>query len=930
MSKEIDHLPAIFTGERLSYLRNAHPRYIEELFHRYQADPASVHESWRLFFEGVEFAAVPAAAPGSGGAVSSATPAISPAAAGFDPREFKVIDLIQAYRSRGHLFTRTNPVRTRRPYRPTLETANFGLGETDLDAVFQAGAGLGLGPATLREIIAHLEETYCRSIGAEYMYIRVPERVEWLQRRMESTRNRPDFSPGEQRRILETLSRAVVFENFLHSRYPGQKRFALSGGETLIPGLVAAIEAGAGLGIEEFVIGMAHRGRLNVLANVLGKPYLDIFEEFEGMIVEEDSLVGDVKYHLGFANTIRTSAGQEIRLTLSANPSHLEAVGPVVEGMARARIDTAYAGNENRLAPIVIHGDAAIAGQGVVYEVIQMSLLDGYRTGGTIHLVINNQLGFTTNYLEGRSSTYCTDAGKVTLSPVFHVNADDVEAVVLAVRTAVEFRQTFHTDVFIDLLGYRRYGHNESDEPRFTQPKLYQIIARHPDPRTIYNRQLLDSGRIAAGAAEEMERVFRDELQRQLTVAREDNAPHCHYIGRCDRRFKPDETSFCGIMPTGVERDRLRGIGERIFTIPDGLAVFDKIRRLYTDWRANLLQRERCDWAMAEHLAYGTILADGTNVRISGQDCERGTFSHRHAVLRVERSEETYVPLRQAAPGQGSFRIVNSLLSEYAVMGFEYGYASAHPEGLTIWEAQFGDFASGAQIIIDEYLVAAEAKWNRLNGLVLLLPHGYEGQGSDHSSARLERFLAMCAGNNQQVVNATTPANLFHVLRRHMRFPVRIPLVIFTPKSLLRHPRCVSPVEEFCQGGFLPVIGDPVVPPKDVRRVLLCSGKLFYELLEHRETERVMDTAIVRLEQLYPLPAARLREILAGYPGARTVRWVQEEPGNMGAASFLRQQLASMSLEIVSRKESAAPATGFHQIHHQEQTEIIQKAFAWE
>ncbi|RMG65568.1 MAG: 2-oxoglutarate dehydrogenase E1 component, partial [Calditrichaeota bacterium] len=753
--------------DKFDYLHSAHPEYVEQLYRQYKQNPDSVDVSWRRFFEGYEFA------------LESGV-AVSPQAEEERRKEINVLNLINAYRTRGHFFTRTNPVRERRKYWPTLDIENFGLSEKDLDTVFQAGNEIGIGPAKLRDIIEHLKTTYCRSIGVEYRFIRQPERVAWLQERMERTRNLPNFTLEQKRHILRKLTEAVLFENYLHTKYVGQKRFSLAGGETLIPGLDAIIEKGASLGIEEFVIGMAHRGRLNVLANILRKPYEVIFAEFEGEPLEASTTAvfeGDVKYHLGYSNDVRTWSGKLVHLSLSPNPSHLEAVDPVVQGIARAKLDKRYHDDINKLAPILIHGDAAIAGQGVVYEVIQMSLLPAYLTGGTIHLVINNQIGFTTNYLEGRSSIYCTDVAKVTRSPVFHVNADDVEAVVFAILLAMEYRQTFHTDVFIDLLGYRRYGHNEADEPRFTQPKLYKIIAKHPDPRKIYVDTLDREGTIPRSEAEQMAQAFLQELDKAYQAAKQGKVkPKLSSFEKDWKGFRrPKHSDFVNTPATAVKEERFLEIGRKAFTIPPEVKVFDKIRRLYDQRLKRLVEKGELDWGMAELMAYATLVVEGYPVRMSGQDCERGTFAHRHAVLLVEETEEKYIPLKHLDPNQASFEIYNSLLSEYGVMGFEFGYAWANPRGLTIWEAQFGDFANGAQIIIDQFLSSSEVKWERMNGLVLFLPHGYEGQGPEHSSARPERFLTLCAHNNMQVVNCSTPANFFHVLRRQVYFPFRIP-----------------------------------------------------------------------------------------------------------------------------------------------------------
>lgn len=902
--------------DKFGFLGNGDPVAIEEIFKRYVKDPGSVEADWRLFFEGFEFARK------NYEEVKGEIPENV-------QKEFAVLALINGYRTRGHLFTKTNPVRERRKYTPTNDIENFGLTEADLDKVFIAGNEIGLGPAKLRDIISALDQTYCQSIGAEYKYIRTPEVIKWLEQKMESVKNTPSFSIPQKRRILQKLNEATAFENFLQVKFTGQKRFSLEGAETVIPALDAVIESGAELGIKEYVIGMAHRGRLNILANILNKTYEDIFTEFEGKEYEDHSFDGDVKYHLGFSSTVTTASGKKVHLSLTPNPSHLEAVDPVVQGIVRAKIDTQN-GTFDDIAPILIHGDAAVAAQGVVYEVIQMSQLKGYGTGGTVHIVVNNQIGFTTNYIDARSSTYCTDIAKVTLSPVFHVNGDDVEALVYTIQMAMEYRQKFHRDVFIDLLCYRKYGHNEGDEPRFTQPLLYKAIAGHPNPREIYNQKLLTQGAVEADLAREMENKFREMLQVSLDEARkkekqrfakhaEGNWSGLHFATPEDLSSSPD---------TGVARKKLQSVGKSISSLPAGKKFFSKIEKLFTD-RANMIANgERIDWAMAELLAYGSLLLEGHPVRVSGQDVERGTFSHRHAVLRVEDSEEQYTPLNNIEAGQAPFYIYNSLLSEYAVLGFEYGYGLTAPHSLVIWEAQFGDFANGAQIIIDQYLSSAEDKWKRMNGLVLLLPHGYEGQGAEHSNARLERFLSLCAENNMQVVNCTTPANFFHALRRQMHRPFRKPLVVMTPKSLLRHPLCVSPLEDFVVGGFREVIDDTAVKHADVSRLIFCSGKVYYDLAAYREKEKISGTAIVRLEQLYPFPSEQIRKILKRYASAKEVVWVQEEPENMGAWTFLLRTLRLPSLQVVSRPESAATATGSHAQHEKELHDLMQRAFA--
>jgi len=901
--------------KKYSYLGSAHPEVIDEMYRQYLSNPDRVEFGWQKFFEGFEMGRHSLDMPGKDVGTVLAL------------NEFRVIELIDAYRRRGHLFSCTNPVRTRRQYKPTLALENFGLEEKDLTKVFQAGNEIGIGPVPLEDIISHLEETYCGSIGAEYRFIRHPDKLKWLQQRMESTRNRPNFSNQEKFHILEKLNQAVVFESFLHTRFVGHKRFALSGEETIIPGLDAIIEKGAQLGVKEFVVGMPHRGRLNILANILGKPYSTIFSEFEGQDYAGEIVIGDVKYHMGYTNVIRVADKQKVIVNMVPNPSHLETVDPYSQGVARSKIDNKYSGDIDKVLPILIHGDAAIAAQGVVYEVIQMSLLEGYRTGGTIHIVLNNQLGFTTNYLDARSSTYCTDVAKVTLSPVFHVNADDAEAVVLAVKLAVEYRQAFNTDVFIDLLGYRKYGHNEADEPRFTQPKLYKAIAAHPDPREIYFQKLVKEKIVSNEEKEKMETQFREKLHKGLEQARTDNVSKETVQDECGILERSDEVDFENPPNTGVDEKILLDMGKRIFHIPENLGVFDKIRKIYDTREKNLLEKNTCDWAMGEALAYASLLKEGINIRISGQDSERGTFSHRHAVLLVEDTEEEYIPLTNVSPDQGRFFIYNSLLSEFGVLGFEFGYACVAPDGLTIWEAQFGDFSNEAQVIIDELIAASEAKWGRLNCLVMFLPHGYEGQGPDHSSARIERYLQLCANDNIQVANCTSPANFFHLLRSHMKFPFRVPLVIFTPKSLLRHPKCVSQVKDFTSGNFQPAIDDSGVEPGKVTRVLFCSGKVYYELLEYKEKHEIEDTALVRLEQLYPFPVKRLNEILNRYSEAEQYTWVQEEPENYGAWSFIQRKMKLDTLGLVSRRENSAPATGYYKAHVREQQALIESAF---
>jgi 2-oxoglutarate dehydrogenase E1 component len=908
--------------DKFSYLGNADVTQIDSLYEQYLLNPDSVEISWKEFFQGFDFAKTYFPLPASkanGFAVEEEGEKVQ--------KEFRVINLINGYRNRGHLFTKTNPVRERRKYSPTLEIENFGLSDSDLDTTFHAGSVIGIDNATLRQIIEHLEATYCQSVGAEYKYIRTPEIVEWLEKKMEGSKNSKNFSLEEKKRILEKLNEAVAFESFVHTKFVGQKRFSLEGCETLIPALDSIIESGAELGIKEFVIGMSHRGRLNVLSNILGKSYEEIFTEFEGLEYDENDFAGDVKYHLGFSSDVETTKGKKIHLSLAPNPSHLEAVDSVVQGIVRAKIDNTEGGNENWISPILIHGDAAIAGQGVVYEVIQMSQLRGYKTGGTIHLVVNNQVGFTTNYLDGRSSTYCTDVAKVTLSPVFHVNADDVEALVYTIELAMEFRQKFHRDVFIDILGYRKYGHNEGDEPRFTQPLLYKAIASHPNPREVYNEKLMQQGEVEANLAKEMEKQFKALLQKSLDTAKQKKkAKVSKTLSGSWKKFRAASSKDFESSPeTGVDKKTLLQLADKITSLPSDKKFFNKIERLFEEQR-KAFQENRLNWAWGEMLAYASLLNEGYPVRLTGQDTERGTFSHRHAVVRVEDSEEQFTPLSHLNKKQAPFYIYNSLLSEYAGMGFEYGYSLASPNSLVLWEAQFGDFMNGAQIIIDQYLSSAEDKWKRMSGLVLLLPHGYEGQGAEHSSARMERFLDLCSSNNMQVVNCSTPANFFHVLRRQLIRDFRKPLIVFTPKSLLRHPRCISSFEDLTKGKFREVFDDADASGK-ISKAILCSGKLFYDLIEYREKNNIKGTAIVRLEQLYPLPHKQLNKLFEKYKKAKFI-WAQEEPVNMGAWSYLNRVIKNADLNVVPRSESASPATGSHKTHEREQKQLIEKVFS--
>ena len=875
-----------------------------------------VEPSWRTFFDGYEFAKF------SYENIDEIPSNVL--------KEFRVINLINDYRSRGHLFTKTNPVRERRKYHPTLDIKNYGLEEADLLTVFQASEQVGLEPCTLNEIIIHLEQTYCQSIGIEYQYIRHPERVEWIRKNIE-LKNRPQFSVEQKKHILHKLNQATVFEQFLQKKFVGQKRFSIEGAESLIPALDVLIENGSNLGLREFVVGMAHRGRLNVLANIFNKTYDKIFSEFEGKEYDDEVLFdGDVKYHLGITSEVKTDNGNDVKITLSPNPSHLEAVDPVVEGITRSKLDHELNGDEKKILPILIHGDAAIAGQGIVYEVIQMAQLDGYRTGGTLHIIINNQVGFTTNYLDARSSTYCTDVAKTTLCPVFHVNGDDIEAVVQTLDIALRYRQQYSRDVFVDLLCYRKYGHNEGDEPKFTQPKLYKLIANHPNPREIYLKRLIDEQVVSEEEGMQMEKEFDDMLQERLNDAKQiEKAKITNFLEDVWSDYRKSNSEDFQTSPdTSVNKETLIKLAKKLNYLPEGKKYFRKIVKLFDD-RLKMIKSDKLDWAMGELLAYATLLDEGYSVRISGQDVERGTFSHRHAVVKTEDDEEEVIPLNLLNKKQAKFQIYNSLLSEYAVLGFDYGYAFNTPKGLTIWEAQFGDFFNGAQIIIDQFLSAAEDKWGTPNGLVMLLPHGYEGMGSEHSSARIERFLQLCAEDNFQVANCTNPANYFHLLRRQMVRSFRKPLIVFTPKKLLRYPRAVSSISEMSNGNFQEVIDDANAIPSKINKVVICSGKFYYDLIEEYEKNTLDDIAFVRLEQLYPFPEKQLKSIVKKYGKDSHFIWAQEEPENMGPWSYILRKWKLSNIICFSRNESGSPASGSPKVHEIRHQEIINKVMSY-
>ncbi len=902
--------------DKFSSVGNQELETVEELYQTYLENPESLDSSWKHFFAGFELARTNYPQK-NGNAISLNM-----------DKEFAILNLIHGYRQRGHLFTKTNPVRMRRQYSPTLDIENFGLEKSDLETTFQVGNNIGIGPAKLKDIISHLEATYCSSIGVEYVYMRNPDVVQWLKDRMESTKNSQDFTEESRRHIFYHLKLAVGFESFIHKKFVGQKRFSLEGAETLIPSLDAIIERGVELGIEEFVLGMAHRGRLNILANILEKPYQNIFKEFYGTQYEDDISQGDVKYHLGYENEVMTDSGKKVKLKLMPNPSHLETVGPVVQGMVRSRINSVYKNDYSKAAGIVIHGDAAIAAQGVVYETVQMSQINAYRTGGTIHLVINNQVGFTTSYLDGRSSTYCTDVAKVTRSPVFHVNGDDVEALIFTIKLAMEFRQKFQSDIFIDILCYRKYGHNEGDEPRFTQPVLYKAISKHPNPRDIYIEKLDRLGIMTKEEARKEIKDFDKLLDEKYKESEQiEKLKIRKFLLNEYEPYKiPEKSILKESVKTAVNAKVLHDIAGKINNLPEDLKFFKKVSRILAD-RKMMMHDDRLDWAMGELLAYGSLVLEGHPVRLTGQDTERGTFAHRHASFVIEGTEEKYFPLKHISEKQAPFHVFNSHLSEYAAMGFEYGYALAQPQGLTIWEAQFGDFHNVAQVIIDQYITSAFEKWGLMNGLTLFLPHAYEGQGPEHSSARIERFLTLSANSNIQVVVPTTPANMFHLLRRQVKMKTRLPLIVFTPKSLLRHPKVVSTIEELANGSFQEVIDDKAAEPEMVEKIVFTYGRIYYELEKHKNENRISNVAVVRIEQLFPIPKKQIESILTKYSKHSQLIWVQDEPENMGAWPFYNRKLTSLDFKLISRSENASPAAGLMEQYKQTEKKIIESVF---
>ncbi len=906
-----------------SYISNADADYIDEMYKLYSEDPEQVEIGWRHFFEGFDFF-TEASANGHAASTEGLTNA----------KELSVISIIYGYRDRGHLLSTTNPIKTRKNRKPHLELSDYNLSEDDLNTRFKVGEAIGLKNATLKEIIDRLNAIYTRNIGFQYNHIEDREKRMWLREKIEGRPLQDDFalSIDEKQRILKKLNDASVFEQFLHTKYIGQKRFSLEGGESTIPALDYIIKEGARGGTQEFVIGMAHRGRLNVLANIMGKTYEQIFSEFEGTAVPEQAYgSGDVKYHLGYSSQIKVD-DKKVDLKLVPNPSHLEAVDSVVEGFARAKADILFDSEYDRILPILIHGDAAIAGQGVAYENIQMSGLKGYYTGGTIHYVINNQIGFTTNFTDARTSTYSTAAAQMIQAPVFHVNGDDPEAVVFAAKLALEYRQKFNSDVFIDMVCYRKYGHNEGDDPKFTQPEMYKIIKKHPSPREIYKDILVKRGDVQAKMAEKFEESFWATLQDRFDMAHQERLPYEYQEPELAWKrltATKDKKDFLQSPVTGIKEKDFKKIIKHLMTLPEGFNFVSKMKRLLKN-KQELIDNDTYDWGFAELAAYGSLLLEGHDVRMSGQDCKRGTFAHRHAVLQDTETDAEYNRLSGIDENQGEFRIFNSPLNEFAVLGFEYGYSMASPDTLVLWEAQFGDFANGAQTIMDQFVTASEAKWQRMSGLTILLPHGYEGQGPEHSSGRMERTLQMCAEYNVAVVNITKPANYFHVLRRQLHRPFRKPLFVFSPKSLLRHPLCVSPEKDFLGENFFhETYDDPDFSTAraagKVKRLLLCSGKVYYDLLEARNKAKLKDVAIARVEQLYPLPDEQIKAIVKRYKKA-DVFWVQEEPANMGPNWFIKVHLNGLDFETISRPASASPATGFHNIHEEQQKDVIERA----
>jgi 2-oxoglutarate dehydrogenase E1 component len=925
-----------------SCLSGGNAAFIEELYERFLADPNAVDASWREYFRGLQQEGERADRPHGpvrerfrARALAGPRVVVAPGApqtgAVDDGKQVAVLQLINAYRFMGHRQARLDPLNQHeRPQVPELDPAFHGLTDADLDREFNTGSLAGPGHASLRRILEIVRATYCGPIGAEYMHIVETAQKRWIQQRLEPILGRPAFDVEQKRHILERLVAAGSLEEYLHTKYVGQKRFSLEGGESTIPLLDQIVEHGGAHGLKEIVVGMAHRGRLNVLVNIVGKHPAKLFEEFEGK--SQAARLGDVKYHLGYSSDIATPGGT-VHLTLAFNPSHLEIINPVVEGSVRARQERRGDVERNQVLPLLIHGDAAFAGQGVVMETLQLSQTRGYSTGGTVHVIINNQIGFTTSDpLDSRSTLYCTDVAKMVQAPIFHVNGDDPEAVAMVARIALDFRMEFNKDVVIDLVCYRKHGHSEADEPAATQPVMYQQVRKHPGVRRLYADRLVAEGVIKAGEDQEMTQRYVTALDNNVVVSRP-------YANVNDTRFLINfepfrNTHWRDEVATALPADRVAALTERLTTLPEGFELHRAVRKVVDDRRRMGAGEAPIDWGYAETLAYAGLLTEGYPVRISGQDSGRGTFFHRHAVLHDSRTGDTYLPLQNIAPEQAGFLVINSTLSEEAVLGFEYGYASSEPNALVVWEAQFGDFANGAQVVIDQFIASCEEKWGRFCGLAMFLPHGFEGQGPEHSSARLERYLQLCAEDNMQVVYPTTPAQMFHLIRRQVLRPYRKPLVVMSPKSLLRHKMSVSTLEELTQGAFRTVIDEvDALDRKRVTRLLFCSGKVYFDLLEARRERGITDTAIVRIEQLYPFPRDEIQALAATYPKVREVVWVQEEPRNQGAWSVMlsRRHLGGcfppeVPLLCVARPYSASPAVGYYALHVRQQQELVEEA----
>jgi len=897
-----------------SYANPFDATFIESMYQKFQDSPGEMEPSWRHFFEGVQFAALlkeDVDAP---------------------DHDYRIFALIRAYRKWGHRIANLNPLAPAAEREHELDLEQFGLAPEDLARQVSTMGVLPQPKATIGELIAALKQIYCGPVGVEYLHGADPETEAWFKGKIEQQLNQPNLNLEEKTWILSKLNQAELFERFLHTKYVGQKRFSLEGAEALIPCLAEILEALAEHGGDEVVVGMSHRGRLNVLANLMGKTFEELFSEFEpNYLPHAVQGGGDVKYHKGFESTYRTRTEKEVQVSLADNPSHLEAVCPVVQGLVRAHQSLRHDENRSRIIPVLIHGDASFAGQGIVSETLNMSQLEGFHTGGTIHIIVNNQIGFTTNPSDARSTPYASDVARQILAPVFHVNGDYPESLVHVARLASQFRQKFHRDVVIDLICYRRHGHNEGDEPSFTQPVMYRKIRKHPSPREVYSKQLIAQGTFEAQVAEKMEAAFSKALEESLALARsgkpispaKQTGPHYQTYRHIE------EADLFESVDTAVSQDKLEHLSRTLNHIPEGFSANRKVARVLNRRLDQVRRGEGIDWGCAEHLAFATLLNQGIPCRMTGQDVLRGTFSHRHAVLFDVKTGEPYTPLAHVADDGARFSIYNSHLSELAVLGFEFGYTLAQPKSLVIWEAQFGDFCNGAQTIIDQFLASSEAKWQRISNLVLFLPHGYEGQGPEHSSARLERFLQLCGQSNMQVANLTEPGQLFHILRRQVLRSFRKPLILMTPKSLLRHAKCVSSLSKLTDGRFNEILDDDI-PPEGVTKLVFCSGKVYFDLVAAREDKNAQSVALVRIEQLYPLALDQIRAVVARYKHVREYVWAQEEPRNMGAWHFIYHSLEALldtRVSYVGRPESASPAAGSLSLHQREQATIINQIF---